>query len=124
MSIIVLHEPSNKKYILLGTGFGAYKAQRPSILGGNLFPHEEAGEIPVAAVCDENGVIQWFYTEELKVLEINGYAINLFKDRLRNDSSRQKDEEEAYEQCPGCNEKVRNTDYECPSCGLTLIDKE
>ncbi|MBD2843625.1 hypothetical protein IDH44_00355 [Paenibacillus sp. IB182496] len=55
MSVIVLHKSTNQRYILLGTGFGAYKAQRPSFLGGNLFPHEEADEIPVAAVCDTRG---------------------------------------------------------------------
>lgn len=41
MAIIVEHKDSGKKYILLGTGFGTFKALRPSIFFGNWFPKEQ-----------------------------------------------------------------------------------
>ncbi len=41
MATIVQHLDTYDKYILLGAGFGAYKATRPSFFGGNLFPNEE-----------------------------------------------------------------------------------
>lgn len=50
MGIIVRDKKTHRKYILLGTGFGAYKAVRPSFFGGNLMPHEEEGTIATVAV--------------------------------------------------------------------------
>lgn len=61
MAITARHRKSNKVYVLIGTGYGAYKATTPSFLGDNLFPHDEEGEIPVATVTDEKGEIQRFY---------------------------------------------------------------
>ncbi len=75
MATIVLHKETGKRYVLIGTGLGAFKSTRPSFFGGNLFPNEEEGEIPVAAVSDENGEIIWIYTNELEVLEIDGKTI-------------------------------------------------
>ena len=75
MATIVRHRETAKQYVLLGTGFGAYKATRPSFFGGNLFPNEESGEIPVAAVSDQEGNVIWLYTEELQVVEVDGVPI-------------------------------------------------
>ncbi|NBI30546.1 hypothetical protein [Chengkuizengella marina] len=82
MATIVLHKPSNKKYIFLGTGFGAYKSSRSSFLGGDLFPSEEEGEYPVASVSDEFGQVKWVYTEDLQVLKIDGKSLDEYKDEL------------------------------------------
>lgn len=75
MATIVLHYKSGKRFILLGTGFGAYKSSRPSFLGGSLFPREEEGKLPMAAVCDRSGLIEWFYTDELVVEEVDGQKV-------------------------------------------------
>lgn len=75
MATIVLHRKSGRRFVLLGTGFGAYKSARPSVFGGNLFPREEEGRMPLAAVCDKNGLIEWFYTDELIVEEVDGQKV-------------------------------------------------
>ncbi|MBS4031246.1 MAG: hypothetical protein KGZ63_07500 [Clostridiales bacterium] len=75
MATIVLHKETGKQFVLIGTGYGAFKASRPSFFGGNLFPHDEEGQMPLAAVCDKAGTIYWIYTEELKVIEIDGERI-------------------------------------------------
>ena len=76
MSVIVRVRNTQKNYILLGTGYGAYKAVTPSFLGGNLFPNEEEGTIPMAAVCDNNGDIIWVKSDSLQVIEIDGVKIS------------------------------------------------
>lgn len=82
MAIIVLHKPTQSQYVLLGTGYGAYKASRPSFFGGNLFPHEDEGSVAVVAVCDEEGTIIWFSPEELQVVEVDGRSMaSLLRDR-------------------------------------------
>lgn len=75
MAAIVIHRGSGERYVLLGTGFGAYKSSRASVFGGNLFPHEEEGIMMMAAACDSSGTIFWFKTEELKVIEVDGMEI-------------------------------------------------
>lgn len=76
MATIVRHKNTGRKYALLGAGFGAYKATRPSFFGGNLFPNEDEGTIEAAAVSDSNGIIYWIPTNELQVLEIDGKSIS------------------------------------------------
>ena len=39
MATIMEHRESGNRYILLGTGYGAYKSSRPSRVFGNLIPH-------------------------------------------------------------------------------------
>lgn len=75
MATIVLHQKSGKRLILLGTGYGAFKSSRPSFFGGNLFPNEEEGQMALASVCDRNGRIEWVYSDELVVVEIDGEKV-------------------------------------------------
>ncbi|MEA4900534.1 hypothetical protein [Desulfitobacterium sp.] len=123
MTIIVRHRKSNKVYALIGTGYGAYKATTPSFLGGNLFPHEEEGEIPVAAVTNEEGEIQWFYTNELEVIEMDGVKIKEVLAPFRKTSDETIDEP-AMNVCPACDTEILPNDRECPSCGLVFQIEE
>ncbi|NDI34428.1 hypothetical protein [Chengkuizengella sediminis] len=125
MATIVLHKASGKRYILLGTGYGAYKATRPGLIGGDLFPNEEQDEIPAASVCDEFGTIQWLYTNELQVVEVDGKSIGEYGEKLIVQKKPQKKESyEQYEACPACYVKVLSKQVECHSCGLTLVIQE
>ncbi|QUI20790.1 hypothetical protein HZI73_00015 [Vallitalea pronyensis] len=108
MGIIVKDKKTHRKYILLGTGFAAYKAVRPSLLGGNFFPHEEEGTIATVAVCDAQGNILWVDSNNLQVIEVDGIKITemgLGKN----------------EYCPACGSPVDENEKYCNDCGLTLI---
>ena len=72
MAVIVQHIKSDEKYILLGTGFGAFKATRPSLFFGNLAPAEEAGQVTMVALCNNQGQIGWVHSDELQVVEVDG----------------------------------------------------
>ncbi|WP_088830247.1 hypothetical protein [Paenibacillus tyrfis] len=115
MATIVWHKPSGRKYLVLGPGFGAYKAQRAGLLGA------------VAAVCDRNGIIRWFPSDELQVLEVDGQPVsNWFESLADLDTPLPQDDvccaqAGAIEQCPACLTRVTAEERECPSCGLTLI---
>ncbi|MDF2959710.1 MAG: hypothetical protein K0S39_1445 [Paenibacillus sp.] len=126
MATIVLHKPTRKRYVLIGTGFGAYKAMMPSILGGSLFPREESQEIPVAAVSDSLGNITWLYTEELQVVEVDGKSIGSYfaADQNGTPAGSGKPSDMAEDLCPACQFRISADTRECPSCGLTLISEE
>ena len=72
MAVIVKHIESGEKYVLLGTGFGAFKATRPSLFFGNLAPAEETGQVTMVAVCNGEGRIGWVHSDELQVVEVDG----------------------------------------------------
>ena len=76
MAVIVKHTQSGQNYILLGTGFGTYKATRPYLFFGNLAPTEESGQTTMVAVCNSQGQIGWIHSEELQVVEIDGKPPN------------------------------------------------
>lgn len=119
MAIVVFHKKTEKIYLLVGTGYGTYFNKDSSTAFGYLLPYEETGEIPVAAVCDEEGDITWLSTNELKVVKVDGLDItDIFnKINVRDYSSPIK----KNEKCPACNSNVLEEDKICPSCGLTLI---
>ncbi len=72
MAVIVQHIRTGQKLILLGTGYGAFRATRPSLFFGNWAPTKEEGSIEVAAVCTPEGRIGWADSKELTVLEVDG----------------------------------------------------
>lgn len=76
MATIVKHLPSNKHYVLIGAGFGAYKSSRPTVFIANHVPKLDEGEITMAAVCDEIGKIKWVNSEEIEIIEVDGVSPN------------------------------------------------
>jgi len=74
MATIVKHRQTGERYLLLGTGFGAYRATKPNWLFGNLMADEQSGELSVVAVCNAAGEIGWFASGELVVTGIDGRA--------------------------------------------------
>lgn len=81
MAIIVKHKATQEEYILLGTGFGAYKASKPGLIGGSLFPDEEEGTYTMMTVSDYNGNIHWMKDTEFLVIEIDGIKMKEFKSK-------------------------------------------
>lgn len=123
MAIIVCHRKTNKKYILLGAGFGAYKSSRPSFLGGNIFPNEQEGTFKMVSVCDRFGNIKWFEYSKLKVIEVDGVRVSEYKILYEeNETKHQGNTPQDIEMCPACGYKVPIDQMKCPSCGLTLVD--
>jgi len=123
MATIVKHKESGKLFVLIGTGYGAYKAMLPGVFGGSLFPQEESAEIPLAAVSDRYGNILWMLTEELQVVEVDGRPVGDYFPRGADDEA-ESSKPVADEACPACGFRIAATAKECPSCGLTLISEE
>lgn len=72
MATIVKHTTTRDTFILLGTGFGTFKASRPSVFFGDWLPSEEEGVNSMAAVCNAKGRILWINSEELEVIQVDG----------------------------------------------------
>lgn len=72
MAVIVKHKESGDQYILLGAGFGAYFASRPSLVFGNLAPTEDSGSVPIVAVCSSEGAIGFLDPDDVEVVSVDG----------------------------------------------------
>lgn len=120
MPILVKNIKNDNLYFLLGTSFSVYKDTKPSMLGGYLFPNEDEGEFRVASVCNSDGVIEWFYADELRVIEIDGVKVS----ELDNKKECPTVEDEIIDKCPACGEIIKEDDKVCSSCGLNLIVDE
>ncbi len=110
MAIKVLNKETNKEYFLLGTGYGMSQSARSSFLGGDLFPNIEEDSVQKITVCDEFGRIIWFDSSDIRVISIDGEALEI----ENNDSN------DILDLCPACGYKIRKADTVCPDCELSL----
>lgn len=72
MATIVQHQKSGRKFVLLGVGYGGFKAVRSGMFIGEQTPSKDTGEMELAAVCDPRGNIAWVPAAEVVVIEIDG----------------------------------------------------
>lgn len=72
MATIVEDTRDGGVYVLLGAGFGAYKAMKPNWLLGNLLADEESDELSMIAVCDFKGHVGWLHSGHVRVLRVDG----------------------------------------------------
>ncbi|WBW99642.1 hypothetical protein [Oceanirhabdus sp. W0125-5] len=81
MKTIVKQITTDKNFILVGTGFAAYKTSKPSTFMVNRLPRADEGVIPMVAVCDESGNIKWMKTNEIMIISIDGNSpLDILKD--------------------------------------------
>lgn len=75
MSTIVLHKPTNKRYILIGTGYEKQdKVASVEPLYGSLHRSKINHAMEMAALCDSKGQITFLPSDELIVQEIDGVS--------------------------------------------------
>jgi hypothetical protein len=72
MATKVLYKQNGQIYLLIGVGYGAFRATRPSLFLGNLVPTKEQGQLAMIAVTDDQGVVRWARSEDIEVVEIDG----------------------------------------------------
>lgn len=70
-AVTVKQVESGEKYILLGTGFGAFKATTPSLSFGNLAPPEESSHGAALAVCNGQGQMGGIHPDGFQVIEVD-----------------------------------------------------
>ncbi len=72
MTTKVRHKKSDKTYLLLGTGYGAFRAMAMANTLHALNPEIDEGEMGMIAVCDSNGTVRWIDHRMVEVIDIDG----------------------------------------------------
>ena len=75
MATMVIHQHTGERYILLGTGFGAYQSKKPSWFFGNLMADTEEGQYAMVCVCNKDGKIGWLDSSEVVVESVDGQSV-------------------------------------------------
>lgn len=70
--VLCLHD--NKEYMLVGTGYGMFKAQGQG--GWGAFPSTSEGKSMVVAIADSQGRIRWIESNQIRVISIDGVPIS------------------------------------------------
>ena len=78
MATIVEHKETKQRAILLGAGFGIYKAMYPGVVFGSADPRSEQKQYETLCLSDKHGNIFFEYAHQLVVVEIDGKSIQDF----------------------------------------------
>ena len=76
MVTTVIYQPTGKRYILLGTGFGAYQSKKPNWFFGDMIADTAEGQYAMVCVCNRSGTIGWIYSSEVVVESIDGQYLD------------------------------------------------
>lgn len=74
MATIVQNVKDGKQYVLLGSGYGAFRATVPSAVFGNLAPKTDKGELPLVLVANSAGETSWVYSDAIRVISVDGQS--------------------------------------------------
>lgn len=72
MATIVEDTNTRLTYVLVGAGYGMFKAARPGLIFGDLIPNVAQGNTSVLAVCDAEGNVGWLPTSQARVISVDG----------------------------------------------------
>ncbi len=72
MATKVRYKANDQVYILMGVGYGAHRATRPSPFLGNLVPTVDDAQMEMIAVCDGTGTVYWASSDDVEAIEVDG----------------------------------------------------
>lgn len=72
MSTIVKHKQTDKRYCLLGAGFGVFQSSKPNMFLGNLMADVDEGAYALVCVCISKGKIFRLEATQVTVVSIDG----------------------------------------------------
>ena len=75
MATIVQHQKSGKKYVLLGSGFGAFQSKKPNWFLGDFLADVSEGQFAMICVADADNRIGWLESSEVIVLSVDGTSV-------------------------------------------------
>lgn len=78
MAIFVEHKESGGLYVLISGGFGVYQSAANGTF--DIMQLYEQGTHLKVCVCDRNGNLGWFNSEDVRVINVNGIDIKELKD--------------------------------------------
>jgi len=76
MAIILKHKSTGERYVLLGSGYGLFKSEVPSVIFGNLAPNKSKGSQTMVCVSNSQGEVGWLDSTEVVVDSVDGQSVD------------------------------------------------
>jgi hypothetical protein len=75
MATIVRSKKDDERYVLLGSGFGAYQSTKPNWFFGNFVADVDTGQCAMVCVCNPKGSIGWMKSSDVQVESVDGVNV-------------------------------------------------
>ena len=72
MTAVVEEIKTGKRFVLLGTGFGAYQSMNSNVMFGEIISDVDKGQFAMVCVSNREGEIGWFESHEVRVVSVDG----------------------------------------------------
>ena len=76
LATIVESIKDGDRFVLLGSGFGAYQSKKPNWSFGDLMADTDEGQFAMVCVSDVNGRVGWLESSQVRVVSVDGQSIN------------------------------------------------
>lgn len=83
MATVVELKENGLKFLLVGTGFGHYKATERGFFDMLI---EDENESPMVCICDSKGALYWTSSNNIKVVSVDGVFIEELSRSLEIDN--------------------------------------
>jgi hypothetical protein len=77
MTLLAVHRPTGARYVFLGVAAQSFTPSAPlpvEARRAKALPPPRTISAAMAAVCDAEGAIHWFRSEELTITEVDGHT--------------------------------------------------
>ena len=75
MATIVRNTKTNERFVLLGSGFGAYQSKKPNWFFGDMIADTDEGQYAMVCVSNAEGKIGWLESSDVVVESIDGHSV-------------------------------------------------
>ncbi len=72
MATIAVIKSTGQRGLVIGTGFGMFRAYRTSSVIAHSVQRESAGEEHLIALANESGEISWHRSADVQIVEVDG----------------------------------------------------
>ena len=72
MATVVRDTQTGARFVLLGSGFGAFQSKKPNWILGDLMADTTEGKFALVCVCDESGRVFWVDSSRIQVESVDG----------------------------------------------------
>lgn len=75
MATIVRNSKTDERFVLLGSGFGAYQSKKPNWFFGNMMADTDEGQYALVCVANAHGEIGWLESSDVVVESVDGQPV-------------------------------------------------
>ena len=74
MATIVRLSEDDRRFLLVGTGYGTFESAKPHWLIGDIGYERRSQELSLVCICDASGKLYWADSDDITVESVDGVS--------------------------------------------------